>query len=452
MNFISLTFVFLFPVVLCLYFVVPGKYQKLLLLVASYVFYLQESSYAGLLLVFTTLFTYMAGRAIERSSHKKAWLLAAAVVCIGLLIGLKYTVPPVGISFYTFQTLSYVIDVYRGEIPAEKDLFTYALFVAFFPQLVAGPIERAGDLLGQLKQVHTVHTHELADGCFLLLRGFYKKVVVADHLAVYVDRVYAAPQQAGGPGVIFGTVCFAIQIYCDFSGYTDIARGAAGMMGIRLMENFRHPYRAVNIQDFWRRWHISLTKWFTDYIYVPLGGSRKRPVRHCLNVLFIFLLSGFWHGAALHYVIWGLLHGVYMVFFLLWRRLFPAKQEGAHPVVGWLVTMLLVDIAWVFFRAPSVGMAWTVLKQPFVHPAGDGLSALLSFLGLSGKTVFALFVILLSWGVLEQIPEKVTEQIWTKKRLYLAAAVFVGMVTVIEFSWLSMMAAGGENAFLYFRF
>ena len=252
MNFISLTFVFSFPVVVLLYWKIPWKYRELFLLAVSYFFYIKESSWAGGLLLLTTAITYLAGIAVEKGRHRRAWLILAVTVCLGFLIGLKYSVPPVGISFYTFQTMAYVIDVYRGEISAEKSPLSYALFVSFFPQLVAGPIERAGNLLGQLKEKHTMRGENLLNGFWLMLRGFYKKVVVADYLAVYVDKVYAAPQDAGGIGTVLGTAFFAVQIYCDFSGYTDIARGAARMMGIRLMENFRHPYRAVSIQDFWK--------------------------------------------------------------------------------------------------------------------------------------------------------------------------------------------------------
>ena len=222
MNFISLTFVFLFPVVVLLYWKIPWKHRELFLLAVSYFFYIRESSWAGGLLLLTTSVTYLAGIAIEKGRHRRTWLIFAVAVCLGLLTGLKYSVPPVGISFYTFQTMAYVIDVYRGEISAEKNPASYALFVSFFPQLVAGPIERAGNLLGQLKEKHTRSRVDLLNGFWLMLRGFYKKVVVADYLAVYVDRVYAAPQDAGGIGAVLGTVFFAVQIYCDFSGYTEI--------------------------------------------------------------------------------------------------------------------------------------------------------------------------------------------------------------------------------------
>ena len=452
MNFISLTFVFLFPIVLILYWKLPWKYRELFLLAVSYFFYIKESSWAGGLLLLTTVTTYLAGLAIEKGRHKKGWLIFTVAVCIGLLIGLKYSVPPVGISFYTFQTMAYVIDVYRGEIAAEKNPRSYALFISFFPQLVAGPIERAGNFLGQLKEKHTKSRAALVNGTWLILRGFYKKVVVADYLAVYVDKVYSSPEKAGGIGAVLGTVFFAIQIYCDFSGYTDIARGAARMMEIRLMENFRHPYRAVSIQDFWRRWHISLTRWFTDYVYIPLGGNRKGFVKQCRNILIVFLLSGFWHGASWNFVVWGMIHGIYMTAALVMTRIRKGKRKLLPPVAGWVVTLLLVNVAWVFFRAPSLAGAWQILKQPFVNPLGGGISETMFFLGIQGTAALRLIFVGLSWMVLEQLSEEIYERCQTKRAFCMMAAVFVVMVTVVEFSWLGMMASGGENAFIYFRF
>ena len=452
MNFISLTFVFLFPIVLILYWKLPWKYRELFLLAVSYFFYIKESSWAGGLLLLTTVTTYLAGLAIEKGRHKKGWLIFTVTVCIGLLIGLKYSVPPVGISFYTFQTMAYVIDVYRGEIAAEKNPRSYALFISFFPQLVAGPIERAGNLLGQLKEKHTKSRAALVNGAWLILRGFYKKVVVADYLAVYVDKVYSSPEKAGGIGAVLGTVFFAIQIYCDFSGYTDIARGAARMMGIRLMENFQHPYRAVSIQDFWRRWHISLTRWFTDYVYIPLGGNRKGFVKQCRNILIVFLLSGFWHGASWNFVVWGMIHGIYMTAALVMTRIRKGKRTLLPPVAGWVVTRFLVNVAWVFFRAPSLAGACQILKQPFVNPLGGGISETMFFLGIQGTAALRLIFVGLSWIVLEQLSEEIYERCRTKRGFCMMAAVFVVMVTVVEFSWLGMMASGGENAFIYFRF
>lgn len=452
MNFISLTFVFLFPLVVFLYWKLPWKRREVFLLAVSYFFYIRESSWAGGLLLLTTVVTYLAGKGIEKGEHKKAWMMLTVVVCLGLLIGLKYSVPPVGISFYTFQTMSYVIDVYRGDISAEKDLLSYALFVSFFPQLVAGPIERAGSLLGQLKEEHVRNRIDFINGFWLMLRGFYKKVVVANYLAVYIDKIYASPQNAGGIGAVWGTMFFAVQIYCDFSGYTDIARGAAQLMGIHLMENFRHPYRATSIQDFWRRWHISLTRWFTDYVYIPLGGNRRGFAKQCRNVLIVFLLSGFWHGASWNFVVWGLFHGICMVGSMCIARIRKDKKRILPPVIGWLVTMTLVNISWIFFRTPSISDACRILMQVFVNPLGGGISEMLSAFGIQGVKALRLLVVLLGWLILERFPDEIDQCCQSKKKLCLAAVIFVVMVTAIEFSWLGMMASGGENAFIYFRF
>ena len=305
MNFISLTFVFLFPVVVLLYWKIPWKHRELFLLAVSYFFYIRESSWAGGLLLLTTAVTYLAGIAIEKGRHRRTWL----IFCCGCVPGTSDRTeifgPASGNLILYFPDNGIRDRCISGRDFCGKNPASYALFVSFFPQLVAGPIERAGNLLGQLKEKHTRSRVDLLNGFWLMLRGFYKKVVVADYLAVYVDRVYAAPQDAGGIGAVLGTVFFAVQIYCDFSGYTDIARGAARMMGIRLMENFRHPYRAVSIQDFWKRWHISLTRWFTDYVYIPLGGNRRGFAKRCRNVLIVFLLSGFWHGASWNFVCMG---------------------------------------------------------------------------------------------------------------------------------------------------
>ena len=452
MNFISLTFVFLFPLVVFLYWKLPWKRREVFLLAVSYFFYIRESSWAGGLLLLTTVVTYLAGKGIEKGEHKKAWMMLTVVVCLGLLIGLKYSVPPVGISFYTFQTMSYVIDVYRGDISAEKDLLSYALFVSFFPQLVAGPIERVGSLLGQLKEEHVRNRIDFINGFWLMLRGFYKKVVVANYLAVYIDKIYASPQNAGGIGAVLGTMFFAVQIYCDFSGYTDIARGAAQLMGIHLMENFRHPYRATSIQDFWRRWHISLTRWFTDYVYIPLGGNRRGFAKQCRNVLIVFLLSGFWHGASWNFVVWGLFHGICMVGSMCIARIRKDKKRILPPVIGWLVTMTLVNISWIFFRTPSISDACRILMQVFVNPLGGGISEMLSAFGIQGVKALRLLVVLPGWLILERFPDEIDQCCQSKKKLCLAAVIFGVMVTAIEFSWLGMMASGGENEFIYFRF
>ena len=292
-------------------------------------------------------------------------------MCIGCLCLFKYAgifrtdVPlllPAGISFYTFQTLSYVIDIYRGRLMPERHPGYYALFVSFFPQLVAGPIERSTALLPQL---HAQERRMDSSGWLWMVRGFAKKLLLADTAAVFVDSVYASPTDASGPAVLLATLLFAGQIYWDFSGYSDIAVGAAALLGVRLSRNFDHPYRADSLRDFWRRWHISLTRWFTDYVYIPLGGSRRGTARLVVNTMVVFLLSGLWHGAALHFVVWGGVHGALL---LLEKALPPCggKHKARTRTAVCLrhaYTFSLVCIAWVFFRAASVSDALLLLSR-----------------------------------------------------------------------------------------
>lgn len=301
MNFTAPAFVLLFPIVLALHWMLPPSRRWVLLLAASLGFYAVGSPQALPLLAGITLGTYAAALGIAKSktqTAKKLWLTCAAVLCIGCLCLFKYAgifrtdVPlllPAGISFYTFQTLSYVIDIYRGRLMPERHPGYYALFVSFFPQLVAGPIERSTALLPQL---HAQERRMDSSGWLWMVRGFAKKLLLADTAAVFVDSVYASPADASGPAVLLATLLFAGQIYWDFSGYSDIAVGAAALLGVRLSRNFDHPYRADSLRDFWRRWHISLTRWFTDYVYIPLGGSRRGTARLAVNAMVVFLLSG----------------------------------------------------------------------------------------------------------------------------------------------------------------
>ncbi len=272
---------------------------------------------------------------------------------------------PIGLSFHTFQSMSYTIEVYRGRQQAERHLGIYALYVMFYPQLVAGPIERPQNLLHQFREPHTFDAERVIDGLKLMLWGFFKKVVIADRLALYVNGIYDHPAAQHGWPLIIATYFFAFQIYCDFSGYTDIAIGAAQVMGFRLMDNFNRPYFAKSIVEFWQRWHISLSSWFRDYLYIPLGGNRVAVPRWCFNIMVVFLVSGLWHGANWTFIVWGALHGVYViagVATFAWQRKFLRIRR--HARIGWsrrwieaFVTFHLVLIAWVFFRAASLSDA-----------------------------------------------------------------------------------------------
>jgi len=356
MLFNSLEFLFFFPTVVLLYFLTPYKYRWIILLIASYIFYMAWRAEYALLLVISTLIDYfcslMMGRYPEEEKQKrKPFLYLSLISNLGILftfkyfnffsasftsllksLGYDYAAPafslllPMGISFYTFQTMSYTIDVYHSRLKPEKHLGVFALFVTFFPQLVAGPIERAGNLLEQLKVDHKFSYANVIAGLQLMAWGFFKKIVIADNLAIMVNNVYNNPTQYTGVSLILATVFFAFQIYCDFSAYSDIAIGSAQVMGFTLMQNFNRPYFSKTIGEFWNRWHISLFTWFRDYLYIPLGGNRVVKWRWYYNLFITFLVSGFWHGANWTFIVWGALHGFYLVFANI-----TAKKEISWP-------------------------------------------------------------------------------------------------------------------------
>jgi D-alanyl-lipoteichoic acid acyltransferase DltB (MBOAT superfamily) len=427
MLFNSIDFLLFFPLVTLLYFLLPGKARLPLLFIASCLFYMDWLPAYILILFFIIGLDYCAAIQIERSqgSRRKAFLGVSIAGNVGLLALFKYynffnenlrelfaaahlpynapvlsLILPIGLSFHTFQALAYTIEVFKGKQPAERNLLVYALYVMFYPQLVAGPIERPQHLLPQLHAAHKFDQDRFFSGLRLMLWGFFKKVVVADRLAVIVNQVYNHPHDYVGVPLLFATYCFAYQIYCDFSGYSDIAIGAARCMGINLVKNFDTPYCAANIREFWHRWHISLSTWFRDYLYIPLGGSRSGMMRTCLNLLLVFAISGLWHGANWTYVIWGLIHGLCMVAFILWER------SAAHDLVaskvpdrlrlclGFLLTFNLVCLAWIFFRANSVGDGWYVLSHCFSLAQSDQIP----YLGLNRAE---LLIAALSVSVLE---------------------------------------------------
>lgn len=428
MIFTSLQFLLFFPAVCVLYFLLKGRRASAMLLAASYVFYMAWEPSYSLLLIFKTLLSYFTALrmdAAEDQRSRKRWLMVSLVGYLGLLFFFKYfnlfswssevvlgwlgfdlKLPrsgfllPVGISFFTFQALSYSIDVYRRVRPAESDLLIHSLYVSFFPQLVAGPIERSTTLLPQLQHTFPFDYRRVVSGLQLMAWGFFKKLVIADRLADYVDQVYSDPTAFDGMHLTVATVFFAYQIYCDFSGYSDIAIGASKVLGYDLMENFRQPYFSASVQGFWRRWHISLSTWFRDYLYIPLGGNRVPLLRRHANLFIVFLLSGLWHGASWTFVVWGALHGFYMVFGDVTRqwRLGLARSLGLTRVPALrralqvATTFILVDIAWIFFRADSMGDAFHVLTHLHVGwaTAGDlylGLGAYEFWLGVTAVAI-----------------------------------------------------------------
>ena len=385
MSFTSIDFAIFLPVVFFLYWALPAAYRWILLLGASYYFYMSWNAKCLVLIVGISFVSWICALLMEKTEEhrKRTFCLAAALVfSLGLLFIFKYLnfflgtldavsamlrlpfhpatykiLLPVGISFYTFQSLSYVIDVYRGDVKAERHFGKYAAFVAFFPQLVAGPIERTDALLPQIKKKHTFSYETAAYGMKRMAWGYFKKLVIADTMAFYVDQVYNQLPLFKGFALVLATFFFAIQIYCDFSGYSDIAAGAASILGIRLMTNFRSPYFATSIHDFWSRWHISLSTWFRDYVYIPLGGNRHGELRRDINLLLTFLVSGLWHGANWTFVLWGLLHGIMQV---AENHLF--KRGRKHPR---LLVFAVVCFAWIFFRADTFADAGYVITHLF---------------------------------------------------------------------------------------
>lgn len=417
MLFNSVDFLLFFPFVIIVYFIIPARLKNIWLLLSSYYFYMSWNAKYAILILTSTIITYASGLAIEKiknvnlddqhkERYKKLAVALSFILNLGILLYFKYSnfvfsileailnrlhiyaripafdiVLPVGISFYTFQALSYTMDVYRDEVYAEKNFIQYALFVSFFPQLVAGPIERSKNLLKQLAIPHKFSIDDFREGILLMLWGYFLKIIIADRIAVFVDTVYGDIVTYGGYYLIVATVLFAIQIYCDFAGYSVIAMGAAKVLGIEIMDNFNSPYLSLSVADFWKRWHISLTSWFRDYLYIPLGGNRKGAVRKNINRMIVFLASGLWHGASISFVIWGGLNGLYQIFADL---LMPIRRRCVHFLkldnqsLGYRIseilgTFVLIDFSWIFFRANSASKSIEIIKRMFTFQKNMGL-------------------------------------------------------------------------------
>jgi alginate O-acetyltransferase complex protein AlgI len=478
MLFNSFQFLIYFPIVLTVFFALPDKWRNAFLLLASYYFYMCWRPAYITVIWFISLLDYFAGIMIEDAAAERSrrFFLGLSIIGnIGLLFVFKYfdffgatlnqglrplrlfDIPtlhfllPIGLSFHTFQALSYTIEVYRRRVPAERNLLHYALYVSFFPQMVAGPIERPYHLLPQFKQPKRIEFASVRYGLELAMWGFFKKVVIADRVAAMVNLVYRSPRKFNGPILTIATVFFAIQIYCDFSGYSDIAIGCARIMGFNLMTNFRQPYFSQSIDEFWRRWHISLSTWFRDYLYIPLGGNRVDTARWCANIMIVFTVSGLWHGANWTFVAWGALHGIYY----LAGRATVRFRKGLAQTLGepgmprlwtaWrmLATFSLVTIAWVFFRAQSLGDAHYVLTHFYLRGnfhVSDldifrvGLAR--SDLGIAAAMIAVTFMV--DWALMNQ--NAAALKIWNIKAvrwsLYYACVysiVFFGVFEHLEF-------------------
>ncbi len=356
MGFTSLAFLVFFPIVWLVYLCLPGRARKVWLLAACYLFLASFGLTCLVVLLASTLITWVAGMRLENNgkSETRAIFTALIVFHVAALCLFKYNrsniALPIGISFYTFQAIGYLADVYQGRAEAEHNLLSFALFQAFFPKLVQGPIERSDHLLRQIKSFDSLPVRDferIRRNALLLLWGLIEKLLIADRIAIPVNAVYSQFGAFGGVEILLTTLLYAFQIYADFAGYTDMARGIAGLLGFDLLENFRRPYLADSIQDFWRRWHLSLSGWLRDYVYIPLGGSRKGRLRRAANILITFGISGLWHGTGFHFLLWGLLHGVGQIFDLKNWKLPRILKRG--------IVFLFVDLTWMVFRVNSLG-------------------------------------------------------------------------------------------------
>ena len=394
MLFNSFEFFAFFLAFLTLFFSLPSRTQPFLLLIGSYVFYASWRPSFALLLALTTLVDYTTALMMARArtgAGRKTALVIALSINLGVLGAVKYLdflisnvlgviglfgyampdyalglVLPLGISFYTFQSVGYTLDVYHRRVEAERDFLTYAQYVCFFPQLIAGPIERAAHMLPQFRATHRLTYHNVTSGLLLIGYGLFKKMCIADVVAPAVNGIYAHPADYAGTYQLIAAVLFAIQIYCDFSGYSDVARGTARIIGFDLMVNFRQPYFATSLGEFWHRWHISLSTWFRDYLFIPLGGSRGSERTIARNLLIVFVVSGIWHGAAWTFVTWGALHGVGLVverFFVRNARPEAWIGEPVRQLLGWLWMMSIVLVGWIFFRSTGVASAIGALRS-----------------------------------------------------------------------------------------
>ncbi len=479
MLFNSFAYAVFLPVVFAVYWRMKDGNRWVLLLFASYFFYMCSGPKYGLLIFVVTVVSYMAGRLFERygDGRKRKLILSASIfVCMGVVFFFKYfnffgdifqsilnmlgirqdfvtlnIILPVGVSFYTFQTMSYVVDVYRGDTKAEHHFGKYAAFVSFFPQLVAGPIERSNNLLPQINKVHTFDYGQAMYGVKLMLWGYYKKLVIADVLSGYVQRVYDNPQGYRGFVLILASVFFALQIYCDFSGYSDIAIGTAKLFGIDLMTNFKSPYFSKSIKEFWSRWHISLSTWFRDYVYIPLGGNRVGKARHYANLMITFLASGLWHGANWTFIAWGGIHGLAQVAENMFFKRVAESKNVLLRISRTLVVFAFCVFAWIFFVSNSIGDAIYIIQNCLVgisHPLTylrEGFANLWfgkEMIAVVGTCVLVLAgydYISLKTDFVEWISEK-------SKALQWAFYVVLGLIVV----FLSKKGVAAE--FIYFQF
>ncbi len=479
MLFNSFKFFLFFPLVCLGYFLLPQRWRWLLLLAGSYYFYMAWKPEYIILIIVSTLIDFFASSQMGKTESKEArkpWLWLSLFSNLGILLtfkyygffagnidhlfqvaGISYKLPiselilPMGISFYTFQTMAYSIDVYNGKIKHETHLGYFALYVSYFPQLVAGPIERAQNLLYQFRLKFDFEYGRAVSGLKQMLWGFFKKVVIADRVGVIVDMAYNSPGDYDGLALALATVLFAFQIYCDFSGYSDIAIGASKVLGIKLMDNFRTPYFSKDISEFWKRWHISLSTWFRDYLYIPLGGNRVVKWRWYYNLMIVFLVSGFWHGANWTFIIWGGLHGLYLVMAIVFEDVNKklaqviglTKSKFLHKWVNIAITFALVLFAWIYFRANSATDGHLIVQKILSLSSGSEHSLILYI--ADGKVLITIALLGL-FALSDSYIDSLIKQKRTLSRtpsLILYAAMMVIILIAGNF---------GEVNFLYFQF
>ncbi len=488
MNFNSFEFLVFLLVVVLLYWFLPHKTRWAMLLIASYVFYMSWNVWLIVLIMITTVTAYGFALGIERTQNrrfKKLFLAITLIICLGLLIFFKYinfilesaigvirlfnaeqddivlnVILPVGISFYTFQTLSYVIDVYRGDYKAEKHFGYFALYVTYFPQLVAGPIERPQNLLPQLREEHKFNEEDIHAGGKLLLSGFFRKCVVADFCGIFVNKTYENLGSSSGCAVFIASGLFLIQIYNDFAGYSEIALGSARLMGVKLSTNFDKPLTSTSYTEFFRRWHITLNQWFTQYVYRPLGGNRKGVVRKILNTLIVFALSGLWHGANWTFVLWGLTMGIMVSVETLLRKPFAKLCESAKvdlensslKLIRQIIMLLLFTLSSVLFRSQNIAGVGIAFKQIFT--AWDGIEKAMSDLGMNGWQIIQLVLFIVAMGLLYKLPQENKKETLPllKESTAVNIGVFVYGIMAITLCWLGLLAMGDVSAFQYFQF
>ena len=495
MLFNSLSFLVFFPVVTLIYFLLPHKYRWIHLLVSSYYFYMCWNAAYALLIAFSTLVTYASGTAIDRANRmsvkerrervKKLIVAASFLINLGILVYFKYSnfildnltrafavlnirlhVPqvdvllPVGISFYTFQALGYTMDVYRGTIRPIANPGKYALFVSFYPQLVAGPIERSDNLIRQFDERHTFDLRRVSMGLLLMGYGLFQEMIVADRVAVAVNAVWADTASYGSGAILLATLLFSVQIYCDFAGYSNIAAGAAQVMGFKLMDNFRQPSFARSIKEFWHRWHISLSTWFRDYLYIPLGGSRKGKLRTQINLMITFLVSGVWHGAAWTYIIWGGVHGIFQIIGgmtqPLRERLKGAlgirKDSWLDHAVRMLTTFALVNFTWILFRANSVRGALNICRRILAFNDMIPSMQMLKHMGLDKMEWMVALISVIVLIAADWLQTKTCVREWIVSRpLLIRWAVYL-IVIVSLIVWGVYGPGYDASQFIYFQF